>query len=44
MNKYIIKAQNFERRFKKILTGKYSWRLNEIRGFSQEDIEAVENP
>jgi hypothetical protein len=42
MNKYLIKAQDFEQRFKKLLTGKDSWKLDEIRGFSQEDIEAVE--
>lgn len=42
MNKYIIKAQNFEQRFKEIFTGKYAYKLNEIHGFSQEEIEAVE--
>ncbi len=42
MNEYIIKAQNFEQRFTKLLIGKSAWKLNEIRGFSQEEIEAVE--
>jgi hypothetical protein len=42
MNKHIVKSQEFKQRFEKILTGKWSRRLEEIRGFSQERIEAIE--
>jgi hypothetical protein len=42
MNQYIIKAQNFKRRFENLLTGKWAYRLQEIHGFSQEDIKAIE--
>jgi SMI1 / KNR4 family (SUKH-1) len=42
MNEYTIKAQIFERRFKKLFTGKYAWKLTEICGFSEEEVEAVE--
>ena len=42
MNVHIAKAIEFKQRFEKLLTGKWAYRLQEIRGFSQENISAIE--
>jgi hypothetical protein len=42
MNEYILKAQEINQRFKNLLTGKWAYKLNEIYGFSAQEIELIE--
>jgi SMI1 / KNR4 family (SUKH-1) len=42
MNKYVVIAQEYQMRFRNILTGKWAYKLQEISGLSQEEINAIE--
>ncbi len=42
MNKYTSIAQGYKKRFENILTGKWAYKLQEIHGFSQEEINTIE--
>jgi hypothetical protein len=42
MDKHIIIAQRYKERFSNLLTGKWACKLQEIHGFSQEDINIIE--
>jgi hypothetical protein len=42
MNKYIAIAQGYKKRFENILTGKWAYKLQEIYGLSQEEINTIE--
>jgi SMI1 / KNR4 family (SUKH-1) len=43
MNIHITKANEFKQRYKRLFTGDQAFRLNEISGFSVEEVKAIES-